>query len=156
MQIPTYSSKSFSTPFRFVMLIVGAFLIYSSIISKKYFGLIVGLAFIFSSFFSKEVSITEEGVLYKRISLGRHSEELIPFTQLSTLGIEPKGDRTVLHLLKGQMVKVVIVNSKDVDNIMELAKLQNKKIYFEKIDKNQHKKIKFKRKRANEKNKRYN
>lgn len=153
MEIHTYSGKSFSKTFRFVMLVVGAFLIYSAILSRKYFGFIVGLAFILSSFFSKEVTITEEGILYKRNNLGRQSTELIPFTEFSTLGIEPKGSRTVLHLLKGQMVKVIIVDSKDVDDIMELAKLKNKKICFEKIDNNQKRqKIKFKRKKSDDKN----
>ena len=51
------------------------------------------------------------------------------------------------------MVKVIIVDSKDVDYIMELAKLKNKKICFEKIDNNQKRqKIKFKRKKSDDKN----
>ena len=105
MEIHTYSGKSFSKTFRLVMLVVGAFLIYSAILSRKYFGFIVGLAFILSSFFSKEVTITEEGILYKRNNLGRQSTELIPFTEFSTLGSSQKAAGLFSIFLKDKWLK---------------------------------------------------
>ncbi|HHY13066.1 MAG TPA: hypothetical protein GX526_00265 [Thermoanaerobacterales bacterium] len=151
MQIPTHSGRSFSRSFKMIMFFFSFFLIYSGILKRQFFRLIVGAAFFISCFFDKEVVITEDGVLYKRNNLGRYHEELLPFTEFVTLGIEPKGERTVLHLLKGQMVRVVTIDSKYADDVAKMAKKSNKKIILEKIDPPP--KMKFRRKKSKKKRK---
>ncbi|MBF8984007.1 hypothetical protein IZY60_10690 [Lutibacter sp. B2] len=129
----TYSNKKLTLSYKIILIFLGSVLLLYGFYFKEYKKIFISILLIYLSFFEKKVFITKEGIISQRKGLGFKSRDLIPFTHITNIRIQEVNEKTGLHFMENHMARRIIIDTKYVNDIVELSKNSNKKIYIDHI-----------------------
>nr|WP_165000258.1 hypothetical protein [Anaerophilus nitritogenes] len=119
--------------YQYMIIGIGILFIGYALYDGQYFKILFGLVLIYASFFEKNMFIDHDGLLIQIKKLGRKNQRSIKFKEMSEMTIHTKNDKAMIFFIKENIGHKVIVDASRVEEIVKLAKKNNKKIQIDYI-----------------------